>query len=95
MNGARYFLTTGPGTVDADYRAWLARHPGAMWTGRLVVATVAVLVLSFLAVFVVPPLVSLWLCALVGLWGYMTQRDRQRRARDRERRELRAALQKR
>jgi hypothetical protein len=87
MSAVRYFLTGGPGTLDADYRAWLARHPGVFWTGRIIVLTVAVLLGSLVAVIVLP-LLPVWLFIFVGGWAYLNHRAR-------ERRELLTALRKR
>lgn len=74
----KFFLTEGPRTFDTEYRAWLARHPGAMWAGRIVVLTVAVLLATLIAGIVVP-LLSPWIFVGLCLWGYLAHRDRQHR----------------
>jgi low temperature requirement protein LtrA len=72
------WLTKNQRRFEATFRAWLARHPAALWMGRIVVATMAVLVASLVAVLVLPLLPPVLFLGL-GIWGYLAQRDQQHR----------------
>jgi hypothetical protein len=70
MRAVRYFLTAGPGTFDADYRAWLDRHPGVFWTGRIIVLTVALLI-AIPIVAIVLSMLPVFLFPAVALGGFL------------------------
>ena len=95
MSTVRFFLTTGPGTFDAEWRAWLDRHPGVLWTGRVIVGTIFVvglLAVGIIALAVMPPLWIAVACLIVAFWGWSNERDRTKRERQKFENAVIAAL---